>query len=754
MQSDSMIERRALARDAVQELKTVLRRPELVGKRRGPAQDGPPRSELSEPSGKPLSSSAAPLASVPADLVVTPSIAPGISAPAPVIAVHGVGNFEYGDVVSKIAGTPQFSKHNDFRRQTLFLGNARFTLLEDDTRLTDQKSAPRFLEVNWSDVRKPLSSIMGLLRNFLMVVFALLKIGESGVEASRSLDGELRTAPLVKFFMTLLIWASLLPMLSAILWKVDVDSRFGISVALGLAVFYAAWLMRNISQPLTIGGIVFGLVCMVLGWFACFGVQRELATAATGMAMQVLDQPGRDMVSTMAGAVHSWVVLITAVVFMVAAAEVLFFLKCEEGLRPSLTQRLSRLGCLWLPIVLIMLVQPLTVSSVLLSMTDKQQEVWGKVFESGMAFHPRVGQLTGGAMAGLLLLTLGIGALQYKLVSWRGRTGPMLLSGGLGLLLLGISWVLDRNTGLNCHCCVRYTWLSFVGLMLVVSGIVTYLFYRAPFQLRSDGRPPSPVLQVWHPSGGVARKWVTFMLLIYPIALAVGVGMLYWHVLLDPAMIQELISGYATCALQGREVHADQAYLQSTKYAAVLLPLASKPFATLLDSLGDVFYFVVKRSSPLQTRDDTVPRLARAMENMMHHSDSKHVVILAHSQGTVISATLLDEVAEELEGSGYRVTLLTVGSPITSLYKNFFDVHIGQAYAALCKAKPAQFAWVNICRRSDYIGSSVKLAGITNLALHTKGDHLNYWGDKALLKHLAAISAGITPPVQDEIVVW
>jgi hypothetical protein len=48
---------------------------------------------------------------------------------APIIALHGVGDFSPGDVIEEIARDPSFSRSDDFRRETVFARNYRYTVL-------------------------------------------------------------------------------------------------------------------------------------------------------------------------------------------------------------------------------------------------------------------------------------------------------------------------------------------------------------------------------------------------------------------------------------------------------------------------------------------------------------------------------------------------------------------------------------------------------------------------------------------------
>lgn len=657
------------------------------------------------------------------------------AAPSPVIAIHGVGNFNFGDVIAQIASSRTYSKDQDYRRQTIYANNYRFTLLEDDKAAVNGRSTPRLLEVNWSDVRKPLDSVLGLLKNFALIVITIARIGVYGAYGSHSLGKPLRT-PLVLYAVEgLFVWVSLLPLLSALLWKVDVAARLGVGVVLGLVAFYIAWLVRNISKPLMVGGLVYGLVAMVAGYIACTQVTRvsHIDPSTHLQTWQITQQSGRELVSMVFGAWHSWTVIIVALILLVSAVEVLFFMPHDEGHTPTWLQRIARLACLWLPVVLLVIVQPLTVSGVLVTLSAEAQHNWGRTFETAMAFSPRAGLFAGGLIAIAMLALIIMGALQYKLVNWRGRNTAMLVCLSLGASLMILARWEEASMAINCRCCIRPDWIAFAGLALIGSGIVTYLLYRDRHTWQFEGKS-----RLWHPSGRGARLWVVGFLWAFPFILLGAIAVLLWHVLQGHQYVAPFLQPIGPCSLRNSPITVDEAFLQATKYALVLLPFASKPVAALLDALGDVFYFVVKQDS-LHTREDTIPRLARALQNMASFSEAgkaKRIILFAHSQGTVVAAALLSRISQALKASENNITLVTVGSPVTSLYERFLGVRVGENFAFLCAQEPKRFRWVNLCRPADYIGSSVELKGVENKALLTPGDHTEYWRDEVLLQWL------------------
>jgi hypothetical protein len=92
------------------------------------------------------------------------------------------------------------------------------------------------------------------------------------------------------------------------------------------------------------------------------------------------------------------------------------------------------------------------------------------------------------------------------------------------------------------------------------------------------------------------------------------------------------------------------------------------------------------------------------------------VVIVAHSQGTVITADLLRHLhaqgrLRELVGA-MRLSLVTVGSPLRDLYAERFPLlyrWMGARETVFANAGPAAAAlgaaeWVNACRSGDYVG--------------------------------------------------
>jgi len=195
----------------------------------------------------------------------------GMPAPgkrAPIIALHGVGDFSPGDVIEEIARDPSFSRSDDFRRETVFARNYRYTVLMEGRPGDGKANQTRMLEVNWSEVRRAMPNVTGLLRNFVAVLFALNRIAVFGANRSQALSAPIATGVFSLWMVEgLMVWASLIPALSTLLWQLDQGQRFAAGLLVASVTAYVAYAVRRLSTPMALGGLLFSCFAIWAGNF-------------------------------------------------------------------------------------------------------------------------------------------------------------------------------------------------------------------------------------------------------------------------------------------------------------------------------------------------------------------------------------------------------------------------------------------------------------------------------------------------------
>ncbi len=187
------------------------------------------------------------------------------------------------------------------------------------------------------------------------------------------------------------------------------------------------------------------------------------------------------------------------------------------------------------------------------------------------------------------------------------------------------------------------------------------------------------------------------------------------------------------------ESYYTRSLLRATPYFLFLLI----PVRHVLDAVGDIVFYVTPTGgtsarSKLSGRLLVRRRFRKALNHVIERrKPGEKIVILAHSQGTVVAAEVLARVARNLPPRD--VTLLTVGSPICTYYEHFLGWDFPFA---------GDWWWWNYYRTADYIGGQVELtgAGIAN-ATPTPGGHLGYWSDPRTVE---AVRQGLVEPPPGE----
>ena len=163
-------------------------------------------------------------------------------------------------------------------------------------------------------------------------------------------------------------------------------------------------------------------------------------------------------------------------------------------------------------------------------------------------------------------------------------------------------------------------------------------------------------------------------------------------------------------------------------------------------------------------RDQILQRVKRILTHYRdQYSHRPDLVMVAHSQGTVdVIETLNDPDMDWLQNSFGKISLITMGSPVTHLYQHYF----GHLYPCFSDRFWSTFhqhvdRWINIFRVDDFVGLDVDFGHLpqtkrqreamngmltenqqelhfalcSNHAVGARG-HVNYWSDVEVLEIL------------------
>lgn len=137
--------------------------------------------------------------------------------------------------------------------------------------------------------------------------------------------------------------------------------------------------------------------------------------------------------------------------------------------------------------------------------------------------------------------------------------------------------------------------------------------------------------------------------------------------------------------------------------------------------VGSFFPRAFHPFAPPSYTERAVPELLRRVWYLQDSGDA--VVLVAHSQGSVVAAAALARPCEGRAGLGGELGLVTLGSPLGKLYRWAFpavvsdDLLAGLADATTPRAGVGRVRWINLYYRTDYVGqeiggeASVGLAG-------------------------------------------
>jgi hypothetical protein len=207
--------------------------------------------------------------------------------------------------------------------------------------------------------------------------------------------------------------------------------------------------------------------------------------------------------------------------------------------------------------------------------------------------------------------------------------------------------------------------------------------------------------------GPAAHRMVEVFLLAGPCALLAATFFILWKGL-GPVQLTEnyILKSYQWSALR----------------IPALLGFLLPGIRVIADIVGDVLFHVQPEGSEISSRKDTGERLELLMAELERRETRYPVVILAHSQGSVISWTLLKQ------KPSFAEVFVSVGSPLTTLYQRFFGGEYPDSYKL-------GMEWHNLYRNGDYVGGEIQ--GCPDNRNIGPGVHTDYWKDPVFAKHFS-----------------
>lgn len=143
-----------------------------------------------------------------------------------------------------------------------------------------------------------------------------------------------------------------------------------------------------------------------------------------------------------------------------------------------------------------------------------------------------------------------------------------------------------------------------------------------------------------------------------------------------------------------------------------------------------------------------VARFREVVEAAVRTTQCKELIVIAHSQGTMIALEALGVITIERtdrpssarrvalrEGTDCTVRLVTMGCPLADLYMHYFPAK----YAINPRERGLVASWRNIHRADDFVGRSVPnpidASYPENVEVGPRG-HVDYWLDREVLEAL------------------
>lgn len=252
-----------------------------------------------------------------------------------------------------------------------------------------------------------------------------------------------------------------------------------------------------------------------------------------------------------------------------------------------------------------------------------------------------------------------------------------------------------------------YAWLGMTAL--VAAGLAVLV---ANLGSRGAGLPPlgrrgaAAGAPGARPGGGTSRdgallRWARRLVTSLPgtvLRLVLAAGVLWVLLLVAVGWFLFATTGTRPWNVSIVVVHVVGALVT----ALVLAGRSINPIRMVLGQVADVVGFWPVRMHPLAGSSYRERVVAGIREELDLTDPDATVVLVGHSQGSVLSAWAIAGPGADVER---RIVLVTCGSPLRSLYALFFPAHIDHAFFARVQAGTVM--WANFWRDTDPIATPI-----------------------------------------------
>ena len=263
-------------------------------------------------------------------------------------------------------------------------------------------------------------------------------------------------------------------------------------------------------------------------------------------------------------------------------------------------------------------------------------------------------------------------------------------------------------------------------LILILVGLARWCIFTRPYDKSTRAGDKL------HATGKGLQNWIAgsliFLLVLFVITFTMLVDDLHARYSLRNPLGCEI-----ECLCRLTEVGSKEIFDIYLWSALRLLPLVGflvGPGRIVLDTVADVLLYIPGEERPGHANGTVLRKRLKSLIEALSKPDNgltPNIVIVAHSQGSRFAVDAIAEIANKA-----TLRLATTGSPIDSLYGRFLDRSDREATSAGLEDR-----WMNYYRGSDFIGGPIDPPSpphseVIDRAYHDH--HVNYWPDQTVIK--------------------